>query len=514
MSIKREKIVILDFGSQYTQLIARRVRANSVYSEIIPFPYKIKNLKTDNIKGIILSGGPHSVYEKNAPKMRRSILNLNVPILGICYGHQLLSYLFGGKVVRTKKREYGYAKLLIDKKDNLFYGVSKNSQVWMSHGDKVLELPQEFIPLAHTRNTQFAVVKHKKLPIYGLQFHPEVTHTTIGDRILKNFLIRICGCKGNWRMKSFIKTAKREISEEVKKERVILGLSGGVDSSVASVLIKQAIGNKLFVVFINNGLLRMYEAENIKKIFSKRFGNNFIYVNAEKEFLYHLKGIKNPEEKRKVIGNLFIRMFEREAKKLKNIRFLAQGTLYPDRIESMPVKGPSSVIKSHHNVGGLPSRMRLKLIEPLKNLFKDEVREVGRLLGLPDEIISRHPFPGPGLGVRIIGTITRRKLQVLREADYIFIEEIKKYGLYKKIWQAFCVLLPVKTVGVMGDKRTYENVIVLRAVTSKDGMTADWYPFSKDFLMQVSDRIINEVDGINRVVYDVSSKPPATIEWE
>lgn len=514
MRSMREKIVILDFGSQYTQLIARKVRANSVYSEILPFSFRLKNLKKERLRGIILSGGPHSVYEKDAPLVDASILKLGLPILGICYGHQMLSYISGGEVERTKQREYGYAKVLIDKKDKLFKGIPKRSQVWMSHSDKVIKLPSEFLPLAHTENTDFAVVKHKKLPIYGLQFHPEVTHTEKGDKILSNFLFSICKCTGNWNMGSFIENAKKEIKKQVRNGKVILGLSGGVDSTVTSMLIKGAIGEKLYVIFINNGLLRKNEPSYVIRNFKRFFDCNFIYVDAEEEFLKVLGGVKDPERKRKIIGKTFINVFEREAKKIKGIRYLAQGTLYPDRIESSPIKGPSSVIKSHHNVGGLPLKMDLKLVEPLKELFKDEVRQVGRLLGLPDQIISRHPFPGPGLGVRIIGEITRRRLKILREADSIFDEEIKNHGLYKKIWQAFCVLLPVKTVGVMGDKRTYENVITLRAVTSEDGMTADWYPFSRKFLTKVCNRIINEVRGVNRVVYDISSKPPATIEWE
>lgn len=514
MNIGREKIVILDFGSQYTQLIARRVRAHSVYSEILPFSARMKNIRKDGLKGIILSGGPHSIYEKGAPFVGKSILKLGIPLLGICYGHQMLSYISDGKVEGAKEREYGYAEVFIDKKDKLLQGIPERSQVWMNHGDKVLKLPPDFRSLAHTENTQLAVVKHKNLPIYGLQFHPEVTHTKNGDRVFSNFLFSICRCRGDWNMESFIVTSRREIQKRVKKGKVILGLSGGVDSTVTSILTKQSIGKRVFVIFINNGLLRKGEVSFVLKNFKKLFSDNFIYVDAEKEFLNALKGVKNPERKRKIIGNTFIKVFEREAKKIKGIRFLAQGTLYPDRIESMPVKGPSSVIKSHHNVGGLPQNMHLKLIEPLKDLFKDEVRKVGKLLGLPAHIISRHPFPGPGLGVRITGEITKKRLKILRESDSIFIEEIKRSGLYKKIWQAFCVSLPVKTVGVMGDRRTYENVIALRAVTSEDGMTADWFPFSKHFLTRVCNRIINEVPGVNRVVYDISSKPPATIEWE
>ncbi|TET24186.1 MAG: glutamine-hydrolyzing GMP synthase [Candidatus Cloacimonadota bacterium] len=514
MRFTKEKIIILDFGSQYTQLIARRIRANGVYSEILPFSAPTQKLQSNEVKGIVLSGGPHSVYDKNAPCISSKILRFGIPVLGICYGHQLISHIAGGDVEKTKKSEYGYAHLIIKRKAELLKGIPRASQVWMSHGDRILKLPPHFETLAQTENTDFAIIKHKQLPVYGLQFHPEVTHTTIGNRILKNFLFKVCKCTGDWDMSSFIETSKQEIMHTVKHRKVILGLSGGVDSAVAATLIKQAIGDSLFVIFINNGLLRKGEPEAVIENFHPLFKKKFFYVDAENEFLHALQGAKDPEKKRKIIGKTFIKIFEREAKKIKNIMFLAQGTLYPDRIESMPVQGPSSTIKSHHNVGGLPEKMHLKLIEPCKNLFKDEVREVGKLLKLSDTILSSHPFPGPGLAVRIIGTITKMKLRILREADTIFIDEIKRNGLYNKIWQAFCVLLPVKTVGVMGDKRTYEHVIALRAITSSDGMTADWYPFTKRFLTAVCNRIINGVTGINRVVYDISSKPPATIEWE
>lgn len=512
MILNREKIVVLDFGSQYTQLIARRIRALSVFSEILPFSISLHKLKKS--KGIILSGGPHSVFEKGAPIIKKEIFQLGIPILGICYGHQLLAYLFGGKVTQTTGREYGHTFITIDKKDAIFQKIPKKLKVWMSHGDKVVKLPSHFIPLAHSKNTLFSAVRHKKRPIFGLQFHPEVTHTHLGNNILTNFVYSICKCKGEWDMGSFIDSSIQNIRSQVKNGKVILGLSGGIDSAVCSVLLKRAIGKNLYVIFINNGLLRKDESSYVIKNFKGFFDGNFIYVDAEKEFLSGLKGITEPEKKRKIIGRIFIKIFEREAKKLKGIKFLAQGTLYPDRIESTSIKGPSSMIKSHHNVGGLPEKMHLQLIEPLKELFKDEVREVGRLLGLPKIYIARHPFPGPGLSVRIIGEISEKRLSILREADRIFIKEIKRSRLYKKIWQAFCVLLPVKTVGVMGDKRTYENVVSLRAVTSEDGMTADWFPFSKRFLTRVSTRIINEVTGVNRIVYDISSKPPATIEWE
>lgn len=514
MNISREKVIILDFGSQYTQLIARRVRSHSVYSEILPFSVKLNNITNKKVKGIILSGGPHSVYERDAPLIKKTILKLGIPVLGICYGHQLLAHIFGGEVEKTQLREYGFSYVIIDRKDKLLSGVQKKTQVWMSHGDRILKTSNDFLSLAHTKNTNFAIVKHKKLPLYGLQFHPEVTHTKMGNRIIANFLFSICKCKGDWNMGSFIGIAKSEIKRKVGTKKIILGLSGGVDSAVTSVLIKQAVGEKLFVVFINNGLLRKNESRDVRNRFAKLFCENFIYVDARKKFLHELREVRNPERKRKIIGKTFIKLFEKEANEIKDVKFLAQGTLYPDRIESNPIKGPSSVIKSHHNVGGLPKKMKLTLIEPLKDLFKDEVREVGKLLNLPNDILNRHPFPGPGLGVRIVGPISKQKLKILKSADYIFLNELKRKGLYSKIWQAFCVLLPVKTVGVMGDKRTYEFVIALRAVTSKDGMTADWYPFSKLFLTKVANKIINEVPGVNRVVYDVSSKPPATIEWE
>lgn len=509
-----EKIVVLDFGSQYTQLIARRIRAHAVYSEILPFSAKREQLTDNHIKGIILSGGPFSVYEKDAPRINGAILKLNVPILGICYGHQLIAHLMGGTVETSPSREYGQAQLTIDRRVPLLEGIPRKTTVWMSHGDRILSPPPAFVPLAHTANTKFAIVQHAEYPLWGFQFHPEVTHTSMGDKMLSNFLFKVCRCRGDWDMVSFIETAIEDIKRRVGKEKVILGLSGGVDSSVTALLLKQAIGKNLFVVFINNGLLRKDEHQTVTENFQPLFGKNYVYVNAEEQFIRSLRNVTDPETKRKVIGKTFIRIFEREAEKIGHIRFLAQGTLYPDRIESRPVKGPSSTIKSHHNVGGLPAKMDFKLLEPLGDLFKDEVRTVGELLGLPEHLLYRHPFPGPGLAVRIVGRVTKKRLAMLRRADSIFVQEIRHHRLYRKIWQAFCILLPVKTVGVMGDKRTYDHVIALRAVTSRDGMTADWFPFSKHFLTKVCNRIINEVPGVNRVVYDVSSKPPATIEWE
>ncbi len=511
---KYDSILILDFGSQYTQLIARRIRELHVYCEIHPFNWDIEKIKNFNPKGIILSGGPSSVYDQNAPKIDKSIFNLKIPVLGICYGSQLIVYLYNGKVTSASKREYGFAEIFITQKDLLFENLPEKFSVWMSHGDIIEKIPENFISIAKTKNSPYAAIKSLNLPFWGVQFHPEVAHTQYGKEILANFVFKICKCKPEWNMGSFLEYEIKKIREIVKNEKVICALSGGVDSSVVAMLIHKAIGNNLYCIFVDNGLLRKNEPEKVVKLFKEKFHLNLISVNAKKLFLEKLEGIIDPEKKRKIIGNTFIEVFEKEAKKLGDIKFLAQGTLYPDVIESVSFKGPSATIKSHHNVGGLPEKMNLKLIEPLRELFKDEVRELGKELGLPDEIIYRQPFPGPGLAVRIIGEVTQERLEILKEADDIIVTEIKKANLYRKIWQSFGVLLPIKTVGVMGDERTYENVLAIRAVHSVDGMTADWVKLPYDLLGKISNRIINEVKGINRVVYDISSKPPATIEWE
>ena len=508
-----ETIIILDFGSQYTQLIARRIRENKVFCEILPFNQNPNSYRHRNLKGIVLSGGPSSVFEQDAPFCTKEVFELGVPVLGICYGLQLIGKLFRGEVERSQKREYGKAIIRIDRGENIFREVKNNTVIWMSHGDHLSTLPPQFEVIAHTENIPFAAIGNNEKKIFGLQFHPEVAHTEEGKRIIQNFLFRICQCEGSWTTKSFIDTTVFQIREQVKDSKVILGLSGGVDSSVCAALVNKALGKQLHCILVDNGLLRKNEAEEVISAF-KEFDLNLKLVDASERFLSQLKGVIDPEEKRKTIGKIFIQIFEEEAQKIKDVEFLAQGTLYPDVIESTSFKGPSATIKSHHNVGGLPEQMNLKLIEPLRELFKDEVRELGRKLNLPEIIIGRHPFPGPGLAVRILGEITKERLDVLREADDIYISELKETGLYDKIWQAFCVLLPVQSVGVMGDERTYENVIALRAVTSVDGMTADWAHLPAEVLGKISNRIINQVKGVNRVVYDVSSKPPATIEWE
>lgn len=516
MNEKIETIVILDFGSQYSQLIARRIRECNVYSKIVPYFTKAEDIAKEAPAGIILSGGPASVYAEKAPKCDEKIFSLGIPILGICYGMQLTMQTLGGKVARGKAREYGKAELRIKKVSNkLFKGISGKIQVWMSHGDKVHKIPSDFKVIGDTDNTEYAAVVSEKREFYGIQFHPEVVHTPQGKKILANFCHLVCGCKGKWTMQSFIERSITEIREKVGKEKVILGLSGGVDSSVAAALINKAIGKQLICIFVNNGVLRKNEAGKVKQLFARNFKINLKYVDAEERFLSKLAGVQDPEKKRKIIGNEFVKVFEEASLKLKGAKFLAQGTTYPDVIESISIDGnPSSLIKSHHNVGGLPEKMKLKLLEPLSRLFKDEVREVGRQLGLPEEVVMRQPFPGPGLAVRIIGAVSKEALTVLQNADEIIVEEMKKAGLYYKIWQAFGVFLPVKTVGVMGDERTYDNVIALRAVESSDGMTADWVKLPYSLLETISNRIINEVDGVNRVVYDITSKPPGTIEWE
>jgi GMP synthase (glutamine-hydrolysing) len=512
----KEKILVLDFGSQYTQLIARRVRENKVYSEILPFNASIEQIKAFAPKGIILSGGPSRVNAKDAPFPDKEVFDLGVPVLGICYGMQLMAHCLGGKVGRAVKREYGRAELLIDDSSDLFKGLSskRHNVVWMSHGDKIQKYPQGFHPIAHTDNSPVAAMADKARRYYALQFHPEVVHTEHGARILKNFIFNICKCRPKWTMKSFIETTTKEIKEKVGKDRVICGISGGVDSSVTAVLMHKAIRKQLTCIFVDNGLLRKDEAQKVESMLKRHFHMNLVCVDASERFLTKLKGVIDPERKRKIIGNEFIRVFEAEAKKIKGARYLAQGTLYPDVIESTSFKGPSATIKSHHNVGGLLKHMKLELIEPLRELFKDEVRVLGREMGMADEVIDRHPFPGPGLAIRIIDKVTPLRADILRRADAIVLEEIKKAGLYNDIWQAFAVLLPIKTVGVMGDERTYENVVAVRAVTSVDGMTADWAKIPYDVLGIISNRIINEVKGVNRVVFDISSKPPGTIEWE
>ena len=511
-----EKVIILDFGSQYTQLIARRIREQKVYCEIYPYTLSIEAIKGNSTKGIVLSGGPASVYDKGAPQIDAELFRLGIPVLGICYGMQLMTSLLGGTVAPSKEREYGKAELKINDAYQIFAGLNKGQtyRVWMSHGDRVEKLPPGFMIFAWSPNSPIAAMGDLKRGLVGLQFHPEVAHTEIGGAILSNFLFRICQCQGSWDMRSFVESSVTRIEEEAGRERVICALSGGVDSTVAAALVHKAIGEKLACIFVDNGLLRKGEAEEVLSLLRDSFHWDLHFVDASREFLSRLKGIEDPEQKRKVIGELFITVFEREAKKLGSVRYLVQGTLYPDVIESVSFKGPSATIKSHHNVGGLPERMHLKLIEPLRELFKDEVRRVGEELGLPDRIVYRQPFPGPGLAVRVIGEVTEERLRVLREADAIIQDEIVKAGLYRDIWQSFAVLLPIRTVGVMGDERTYEHVIALRAVSSLDGMTADWVRIPYELLGLIANRIINEVQGVNRVVYDISSKPPSTIEWE
>jgi GMP synthase (glutamine-hydrolysing) len=510
-----ETLIILDFGSQYTQLIARRVREQKVYCKILPYHAPVAKIQAEHPMGLILSGSPANVYGPKAPIPDPKIFELGIPILGICYGLQLIAHTFKAKVHRSPKREYGFAELTVDRPGDFFVGLPKRLTCWMSHGDKLDSLPKGFVKLAHTGNSPVAAVADPKRKIYGVQFHPEVVHTPQGSEIIANFLFRVCRFSGTWTPESFVTETVRKIQADARSSKVVLGLSGGVDSSVAALLIHKAIGKNLTCIFVDNGLLRLNEAENVQKMFRDHFKMNLRFVDASKAFLKELKGVTDPEQKRKIIGRVFIEVFEKEAKKLGPVPYLAQGTLYPDVIESVSVHGgPTSMIKSHHNVGGLPSRMKFKLMEPLRELFKDEVREVGHLLGLPADLVNRHPFPGPGLAVRILGEITPARLEILRQADWIAIDELRRADCYGKVWQAFVVLLPVKSVGVMGDERTYDHVVSFRAVTSQDGMTADWARLPDEVLARISNRIINEVRGINRVCYDISSKPPATIEWE
>ena len=511
-------IAVLDFGSQYTQVIARRIRECKVYSRIYPYNTPASVLKKDGVIGVICSGGPSSVLSKDAPLPDKKIYSLGVPVLGICYGIQLMGHLLGGKVSKSEHREFGHGELKIKKKGKLFSKIPNKITVWNSHGDRLINLPKGFEAIGTTENSEFAAIQNAEKQFYGIQFHPEVHHSEFGKEILQNFLVGVCGCKGDWSVANFIEESIAEIRETVGDAGVILGLSGGVDSSVAAALLHRAIGRQLTCVFVDNGLLRQDERKQVKKLYADHFDLDVRVVNATKLFMDRLKGVQDPERKRKIIGKVFVEVFDDSVKKLKHQRdyaFLGQGTLYPDIIESIPIGGnPAALIKSHHNVGGLPKKMKLKVIEPLNQLFKDEVRELGTELGLPKEVVWRQPFPGPGLAVRHLGPVSKKTLDILRKADQILQDEMMRTGLYYELWQTFCVFLPVRTVGVMGDERTYDYVIAIRAVESVDAMTADWARIPYDVLRTISNRIINEVKGVNRVVLDISSKPPSTIEWE
>jgi GMP synthase (glutamine-hydrolysing) len=511
-----EQIIILDFGSQYTQVIARRIRECNVYSTILHFNTPAAEIAALKPSGIILSGGPSSVYAKNAPLPDKNIFALGVPVLGICYGVQLLAHFLGGKVEKGLKREYGKGTLTVkDPSCALFARLPKSLQVWNSHGDKLTKLPRGFQPVAATENSEYAAIENRERKYFGLQFHPEVVHTPRGREVYANFVHGVCGCGKNWTMRNYIEQAVEEIRAQVGSERVVLGLSGGVDSSVAAALLHKAIGDQLTCIFVNNGVLRAREVEVVREVFGRHFKLKLQYENAAKLFLSRLKGVTDPERKRKIIGRTFIEVFQSATKRAGKAKFLAQGTLYPDVIESVPIAGnPAALIKSHHNVGGLPKKMKFQLVEPLKCLFKDEVRLLGEELGVPKEIVWRQPFPGPGLAVRILGEVTPARCEILRNADAIVVEEMKSSGLYYKIWQSFAVLLPVRSVGVMGDERTYDFTVAIRAVESQDGMTADWVKLPYDLLEKLASRIINEVKGVNRCVFDITSKPPGTIEWE
>jgi GMP synthase (glutamine-hydrolysing) len=515
-SVMLEQIIILDFGSQYTQVIARRIRECNVYSQILRYDTPAAEIARLKPSGIILSGGPSSVYSKDAPLPDKNIFALGVPILGICFGVQLFAQFLGGKVEKGQKREYGKGTLTVkDSSCELFAKLPKSLQVWNSHGDKLTKLPRDFEVVATTENSSYAAIENRAKKFFGLQFHPEVVHTPRGSEIISNFVHQVCGCGKSWTMRSYVEQAVDEIRAQVGKEKVILGLSGGVDSSVAAALLHKAIGDQLTCIFVNNGLLRAREAEVVQEVFGKHFKLKLQYENATKLFLQRLKGVTDPERKRKIIGKTFVEVFHDAMKRVGQAKFLAQGTLYPDVIESVPIAGnPAAMIKSHHNVGGLPKNMKFQLVEPLKCLFKDEVRELGLELGLPKEIVWRQPFPGPGLAVRVLGEVTPARCEILRNADAIVVEEMKSSGLYYKIWQSFAVLLPVRSVGVMGDERTYDYTIAIRAVESQDGMTADWVKLPYELLEKLASRIINEVKGVNRCVLDITSKPPGTIEWE